>query len=44
MGKMLYKKKSRGTAATASTVYFPAKKQPTLIERLREAIKKNYNY
>lgn len=44
MKKMKYQKKSRGNFNSLSTVYFPAKKKPTLIERLREAIKKNYNH
>lgn len=44
MKKIKYQKKSRGTFNNHSTVYIPVKNKPTLVERLREAIKKNYNY
>lgn len=44
MKKIKYQKKSRGNFSNLSTVYFPAKKKLTLVERLREAIKKNYNH
>ena len=37
MKKFRYYRKSRGSFSNQSTVYYPAKPKPTLIEKLRAA-------
>lgn len=43
MKELIWKKKARGRWGTNSTVYVRAQRPKTLIEKLREAIKKNYS-